>query len=130
MSVYWRAGLAVEGACELDNLLQVRTWAGWLQMSRRWDFLSFNNTIIAKMDRPRPLSLPTSKVSTRKTSQTNYNLNKIDNSYRKARDDLDRSYDSEEMSDGLAKNLWSIWNETGSYFEDLDEYPDEDPEDM
>lgn len=46
------------------------------------------------------------------------NLQDIDGSYRKARGDLYRFYNSVEMSDGLAKILWSIWDETRFCFED------------
>lgn len=45
-------------------------------------------------------------------------LKDIDGSYRKVRGDLYRFYNSAEMSDGLAKILWSIWDETRSCFED------------
>lgn len=48
-----------------------------------------------------------------------YDLREIDDGYRKARDDLYRFYNSAEVSDGLEKILWSIWDETRSHFEDV-----------
>lgn len=46
-------------------------------------------------------------------------LKDIDDGYREARDKLDWSYNSDEMSDGLGEILRSLWDETRSCFESV-----------